>query len=222
MKTLFSIFALVVVLVGVYLFKLHDGSESIKVQGLPWQIETFADGSSQVFGIKPGKSTLADAIAVLGNDAELAIIAKKNERGKLEMYFGHYRAGLITGKMVLQARVDKARLIQWKENAVKVEYMANGLARKYLLDSDSLPSILKSKVQSITFIPAANLDDKLIIARFGKPAEKIKINADLTHYLYPSLGLDIALSASQKDVLQYVEPTDFERLKRPLEHLAKP
>ncbi len=217
----FSLLILVIVALVIYRFSLYDRSTSPKIDGLPWQIEIDSNGTSQVFGIKPGQSSLKDAIAVLGHDAKLAVVAKRNETGKLEMYYGHYHAGLIKGKIVLQAGADKAKLIQWKKAAVRVEYMSSGVARKYLLDSDNLSSILQSTVQSITFIPATSLDEAVVIARFGQPAEKIRVNANLTHYLYPALGLDIAVSADRKEVLQYVNPRDFERLRKPLENLVK-
>lgn len=186
------------------------------VEGLPWQIEVHDDGVTEVFGIMPGVSTLADAIATLGDDIELAVIAATDETGTLEMYYGHYRAGLITGKMILQASSSDEQLEQWKHEAVKVDYMPSGKARKYLLDSGSLPEILRSSISSITFIPAVNLDEDIILARFGKAEQVVRVNEQLVHYLYPAKGLDIALSDGQKDVLQYVKPSDFKRLEQPL------
>lgn len=216
MKIFFISFALLAILLAVYPFVFDASESSQKVEGLPWQIDLAVDGASTVFGVTPGKSSLADAVSVLGNDAQLAIVESKGEEGTLEMYFAHYRAGLISGKMILQADVAPEILEVWKQAAVHVDYMQSGLARKYTLDSDDLPAILESVVQNITFIPAVNLDAAIVLGRFGEPQEKIMVNETLTHYLYPSLGLDIALSSEQKDVLQYVSPDQFSRLRQPL------
>ncbi len=216
MKVFFTLFAVLAIFLAAYPFVFDTEGGAERLTGLPWQIEVGADGGSRVFGIAPGSSSFAEVIAVLGDDAELAIVAAKGETGTLEMYFGHYRSGLISGKMILQAAVSPDLLEHWKQTAVKVDYMPSGMARKYILDSDELPAILESVVQNITFIPAVNLDEETILARFGTPEERMQINEQLTHYLYPALGLDIALSGQQKDVLQYVTPADFERLRTPL------
>jgi len=217
MKLFFSLFALGIAVLLVYDFMFPHKNAPVMVQRLPWQITVLADGSTEVFGLKPGASTLADAISILGNDAQLAIIAGREEVGTLEMYYGHYRASLITGKIILQAKVNNKQLEKWKREAVKVDYMSSGKARKYLLDSDQLPEILHSTIESITFIPATNLDESIIAARFGKAGSIIRVNKKLVHYLYPGKGLDIALSENQKDVLQYVNPADFQQLEQPLQ-----
>jgi len=216
MKVFFISFALLAVLLAVYPFVFDHSEPGEKVEGFPWQIDIGVNGASTVFGVTLGKSSLADAAGALGDDAQLAIVESKGETGTLEMYFGHYRAGLISGKMILQADVAPETLDTWKQTAVKVDYMKSGLARKYTLDSDNLPLILQSVVQNITFIPTVNLDEAIVLGRFGEPQEKIMVNDTLTHYLYPSLGLDVALSSEQKDVLQYVSPDQFSRLRRPL------
>jgi len=117
---------------------------------------------------------------------------------------------------VLQAEASDRQIEQWKQDAVRVEYMPSGKARQYLLDVDHQPAILQSHIGSITFIPAVNLDQAIIRARFGQAEKVIRVNDKLVHYLYPSKGVDIALSDDQKDVIQYVQPADFQRLVQPL------
>ena len=40
------------------------------------------------------------------------------------------------------------------------------------------------------------------------------------HWLYPKLGLDIALDSNSKGVLQYVLPKDFAALVQPLREMT--
>jgi len=214
-KIFFALFFLLAALLAVYPFL--DQSKSTEIlTGLPWQIEILADGSTQVFGLHIGTSRLSDAIKVLGNDMDLAVIAATDEPGNLEMYYGHYKAGLLSGKLVLQTRAKKQDIKRWRDNSPKFEYMASGLAKKHILLENDLPQVLNERIVSLTFIPAVNLDEKVILARFGEPDQRIQ-SAGVEHYLYPAKGLDIALHESSKEVLQYVKPEAFQKLIEPLQ-----
>jgi len=90
------------------------------------------------------------------------------------------------------------------------------LAKKYFLSEDDLSQVLDEVIVGLTFIPAVNLDDKVILARFGVPDRLIQL-AGVTHFLYPTKGLDIALHENSKEVLQYVLPADFQQLVEPLQ-----
>jgi uncharacterized protein YjeT (DUF2065 family) len=225
-KTFFIAFALLMVVLAIYPF-LDPSENNESVTGLPWQIDLLPDGSTRVFGLQPGVSTLGDAQALLGDDNELAIVSTTGEAatektvteddaGSLEMYYGHYRAGLLSGKLVLLSQANRSKLEQWRENAAKSAYMGSGKAKKYSLSSDDLPQALAETIVAITFIPAVNLDEEVILARFGQPEQRIETDG-VMHFLYPTQGLDIALHARSKEVLQYVAPTDFQRLLEPLQ-----
>jgi hypothetical protein len=56
----------------------------------------------------------------------------------------------------------------------------------------------------------------MITQRFGQPAERIKAGTTFEHLLYPDRGLDIRLDTEGKEVLQYVAPRDFTRIREPL------
>lgn len=210
-------FGLLAVLLAVYPF-LDQSEKTEALSGLPWQIDVLADGSTEVFGLRIGVSRLADAIEKLGSDMDLAIVAATDraEVGSLEMYYGHYRAGLLSGKLVLQTDIDEQRIKRWRDNAPRSEYMASGRAKKYMLSPDDLIQVLGEVIVGLTFIPAVNLDEAVILARFGKPEKRIQL-AGVTHFLYPEKGIDIALHGDSKEVLQYVKPEDFQQLVVPLE-----
>lgn len=214
MKTFFALFVLLAVALAIYPF-LNSSENSGTVTGLPWQITVQPDGSSKVFGLHIGHSRLSDAYEILGDDMELAIIAATDETGELEMYYGHYQAGLLSGKLVLQTSASDLDIKRWRENAAKAEYMASGRAKKYILSDADSTQVLQEIITGITFIPAVNLDEEVILARFGQPEKQLK-QAEATHYLYPDKGLDIALYKEAKEVLQYVSPAAFSQLSRPL------
>jgi hypothetical protein len=186
-----------------------------KLTGMPWQIEILPDGHSKVFGLIPGKTTLREAIAVLGTDNELAIVENKTSTS-LEMYFSHYQAGPLSAKLVLAAKTDPADIQQWKQRAIKKDYIGMGKAKKYTLATADRDAALNSVLRAIAFIPAVNLDDDIVRKRFGEPKETIGAEPDVTYYLYPKQGLSITLSPKAKEVLQYVAPPDFASLRAPL------
>jgi len=219
MKIFFVLFALVAVLLAAYPF-LFQSEKSEVLTGLPWQIEVLDDGSTKVFGLQPGKSRLSDALEILGADMDMAIIAASGELasddpGSLEMYYGHYKAGLLSGKLVLQTNASEQDIKRWRENSPKFEYMPTGLAKKHILLDSDLEQALEKTIISLTFIPAVNLDEEVILARFGEPEKRIQF-VGVTHYLYPKKGLDIALHAESKEVMQYVAPDAFQQLIQPL------
>lgn len=213
-KTFFALFVLLVVALAIYPF-LNPPENGDTVTGLPWQIEILPDGTSQVFGLHIGSSRLSDAFDIHGDDMELAIIAATDEIGKLEMYYGHYQAGLLSGKLVLHTGSSEQNIKRWRENAAKSEYMASGQAKKYILSDDDSVQVMQEVITGITFLPAVNLDEAVILARFGEP-EKHIVQPEATHYLYPAKGLDIVLYEEAKEVLQYVSPDAFQQLTRPL------
>ena len=195
---------------------MDQSEDADTLTGLPWQIEILPDGTTQVFALHIGVSRLSDAYQMLGSDMELAIVAASDELGNLEMYYGHYQAGLLSGKLVLQTSASEHDLKVWRDNAAKSEYMASGLAKKYTLSENYLSQVLDEVITAITFIPAVNLDEEVILARFGVPDHRIELDG-VTHFLYAAKGLDVALHDHSKEVIQYVSPASFQQLLQPLQ-----
>jgi len=191
----------------------------VGVTGLPWQIVLLPDGSTKVFGLSPGRTTLGEAAARLGEDMELAVMVAKGETGSLEMYYGQYRAGLLSAKLVLGADMDVETLKSMRENAAQKEVLPSG-AKKYVLNQQDHEKAYRAVIQTIAYIPAVDLDHDIIIKRFGEPEEVIQADNQAVHYLYPAKGLDVMLSSEGKEVLQYVVPNEFKRLREPLDQHA--
>jgi hypothetical protein len=218
MRRLLPVILVVILAIALVIYySLNEVKEAppAKLTGMPWQIEILPDGHSKVFGLVPGKTTLREAIAVLGTDNELAIVENKTSTS-LEMYFSHYQAGPLSAKLVLAAKTDPADIQQWKQRAIKKDYIGMGKAKKYTLATADLDAALNSVLRAIAFIPAVNLDDDIVRKRFGEPKETIGAEPDVTYYLYPKQGLSITLSPKAKEVLQYVAPPDFASLRAPL------
>ena len=204
MKSFFFVLALLAVVLAFYPFLDRSGDSAV-ITGLPWQIEVLPDGSTKVFALHLGNSRLSDAVKLLGDDMEVAIIAASDEIGSLEMYFRSYRVGLLSGKIVLKTDASESNIKDWRHNAIKSDYVATGRAKKYILSEKDLEKAMDEVVTGITFIPSVNLDAEVIYARFGEPDIR-EIQDGAEHFIYLRQGLDIALFKDAKEVLQYVVP----------------
>jgi len=201
----FIVLTVLLVVTGLTACSNDTQYDSEPVTGYPWQIERLPDGTTRVFGIVPGQTTLDVAMAQLGDDNELAIIAAPGETGSLEVYYSHYTAGLIEGKLILVADIEPDTLASMQMRARR-----KAGTHRLLLDEGDLPTARRAAVRAITFMPTFDLDAEITRARFGLPAEVLPVSAQEQHLLYPESGLDIVLNADGKDVLQYLSPEDFD------------
>jgi hypothetical protein len=201
----FIVLTVLLVVTGLTACSNDTQNDSELVTGYPWQIERQPDGTTRVFGIVPGQTTLDVAMAQLGDDNELAIIAAPGETGSLEVYYSHYTAGLIEGKLILVADIEPDTLASMQMRARR-----KAGTHRLLLDEGDLPTARRAAVRAITFMPTFDLDEEITRARFGLPAEVLPVSAQEQHLLYPESGLDIVLNADGKDVLQYLSPEDFD------------
>jgi len=214
MRRFLPTFLIIILVLAIYPFLGRD-EEPVRAVGLPWQIDILPNGSTRVFGLTPGRTTLGQAVVLLGRDMELAVMVAEGETGSLEMFYSHYRSGLLSAKLVLGAELDAAAVKRMRGNAVRRDVLKSG-THKYVVSEQDHEAAFDAVIQSIAFIPATNLDHEMIINRFGEPEEVITMDNQVMHYLYPAKGLDVVLSEQAKDVLQYVAPDQFARLRQPL------
>jgi hypothetical protein len=218
MKTALIVFVLVVLaLVLPFFIPAKKPAEGADIN-LPWQITVDEAGNSEVFGLTPGKSTLADARARFGNDFEVAIIAAPDEDGALEAYYPMVLLGSVQVRLIFT--LESTDIAAMRERAIKREYMESS-TRKITLHPDDEAKAKQAIIRAITLIPNASLDEAIILERFGKATEVLPESETLTHYLYPEKGLDVVLDKKGKEILHYVVPAKFEeQIRTPLEKVT--
>jgi len=215
-KSILILVALAAIILAATLLRpTTDERGTQAITGLPWQIEILPDGHSRVFGLTLGASTLGAARERFGTDMEVAVIAAPGEPGSLEAYYNQVTAGVLTGKMILTAAVDQESVERMRKRAVKKQHMESS-TRKFALGPDDLAQAYDSPIESITFIPSASFDADIALRHFGQPAERIRTSARVENLLYPAKGLALTLDSEGKEVLQYVTPRQFARLRDPL------
>jgi hypothetical protein len=216
MKTALAILAAITLLVLLLTFMAPAPERPAPAAtDLPWQIEVQPDGSSRVFGLALGHATLDDARSRLGAEPQVAVVTAPGEAGSLEAYFETVSFGPLTGKMVLTLEASRADIERMRGRAVKTEFM-DSTTRKATLASEDLSGAGRAAIRSIAFIPSAHLEEATVLQRFGAPAERLRDGEHVEHFLYPAKGLDVVIDRTGKEVLQYVAPRDFSRLRQPL------
>lgn len=179
---------------------------------MPWDIEALAGGESRVFGLHLPTATLGEAIKRLGSDMEIALMQQAGQPAALEAYYSRIHAGPLTGSMILALAANEEQLAALQQRARKPQILQSG-AKKQALAAEDRDSALALPIRGISFLPAASLDAELAIARFGRPDERVRLSETVEQLLYASKGLSITLDDKGKDVLQYVAPRDFARLR---------
>lgn len=190
-----------------------DGSDP--ESNLPWQITLDAQGGSRVFGLQPGVSTLGEVRRRLGDEIEVAIIAGPDELGALEAYYAQVPLGFVLARMIVTVDATNELISTMRERALKAKHMES-MTRKITLQADDSVAAELLPIKAISIIPTVNLDEATIIQRFGPPGERIVLSETRIHLLYPKQGLDVLVDKDGKELLQYVAPRHFARLREPL------
>lgn len=176
---------------------------------LPWQIETFADGSSQVFGLRLGQSLLADAVERLGPYEEIALFEAKDGSRSLEAFFGTVSFGPLKAKVVAGLQASAQELTELASRSGERKGSPSGDWKLYL-DPADLQAQLSRPLAVLTYIPSySGLEADFFRARLGEPAARLTVDEESVKWFYPDKGLSLLLDAKGKEVLEYVAPRDF-------------
>ena len=192
---------------------INDKRYQITPDNLPWQINITETGDSNVFGITLNKTTMREAFQTLKVFPETALFAHKSGRKSLEAYISSVSMSGLTAKVILEYDANDETLQRYIEGSIDREGMPSG-AFKYKLNEKDLLEAMQTPVKSISYIPYAQFDDEIIMQRFGLAAETVTIDEQSSILLFPTLGLSIAYNQEEKEILQYVAPENFGRLKQ--------
>ena len=187
---------------------------------LPWQIEKTASGSTRVFGLEPGSSTLAEVQQRFREVYKVNMFVREDGEKVVEVYFDSITLSGLRARVILVMDLTPEQLSGFYERGERIATMSsNRDTRKVTLTDSDLQSLAAMPFASLTYLPKSNLNAELVEARFGQPAERIREKGTeeiVEHWLYPQLGLDLALHEKGKEVLQYVQPSRFESVRKPL------
>ena len=204
---------LIAMVIGIYLSSFKNIESHA---GFPWQIERLESGKTRVFNIVMGETALIDAEKQFKTVAELTLFSDTADNLSVEAFFGDVKIAGLKSKMVMLIDLSQQQMQQMYQRGARISTLGSG-TRKVTLSSADIQQVRQSAIASITYLPSIHLDAELIEKRFGEPAEKITDSqSGAVHWLYPSIGVDIVLSESDKEVIQYVLPEKFDGLVQPL------
>lgn len=169
----------------------------------PWDVSVFDDGGVSVFGIRTGVTTAREVMRLMNAEPQLSLFVSGGGSLKtLEAFYGKVRPGGYQGKMVVNLGAPEGWMARAMGRAARVSPTAGG-DRKYTLSSDDYRMAMDFPVVAVTFIPAVDLDEATIRARFGKPDRVVKSGGSVADWHYPAKGLVIAVDGEGREALEY-------------------
>ncbi len=210
-----------IVLVGSLLFLLValliPSRAPDKNPKLPWDVVVDSAGSSSVFGLQLGHSTMADARTLLADIGETNMLISHDGTKTVETFFKSVILSGLKADFVMTLRLEPEVVEAIYQRGIRIGSLESGI-KKVELSSNDIDLVTNAPIVHITYLPKTDLDEERIRPLFGDPEQVIaEPESGITHWLYPSIGLDIAIDPQRKEVFQYVNPADFQQILEPLQ-----
>jgi hypothetical protein len=188
---------------------------------LPWHIKLDASGTTKVFDLTLGQSTMGDALKIFGDDGKINIFVSPEKVTSIEAFFDHVVLSGLHADVILNLSLDPEKLNAMYLRGVRQSELDSG-TKKVTISSADMATAENATIQQITYLPSANLESDVINKLFGKPDSIIKEESEVEHWLYPKMGLAIVLNPHGKEVFQYVKPARFAEVIKPLQEMKQP
>lgn len=196
-------------LVGFWLFG-PTPTQPKRMVDLPWQIETFEDGTSKVFGIHLYNTKLEQLIAKYGAMEGIALFVDKQGRMSMEVFFHKVKTGPLLAKLVVTLEVPEEEMKAMAERALTSESTAVGDSKLILAEADKGAQGHRV-IKALAYIPSyRRLDAPFFRQRFGEPASWKRIDEHTVQWFYPDRGLSIRIDAEAGEVMEYEAPKDYD------------
>jgi len=189
---------------------------TVEMKNLPWQVSLNEAGQVEVFGVTLGKSTLTEAVNQWQTEARVALFESPEGELSLEGYFGRVKLGPFSTHLVVRLEVPPESMEAFVAGRVKRAPMPSGVKR-YKLKSTHVRQAYELLVAEITYIPIVSSDDEWLIKYFGEPVERQDLSEGRSLWFYPEKGVVIVLDENDKEVFQYFNPKNYQRVRARLE-----
>lgn len=178
-----------------------------------WGSHVNEQGQLNVLGVVLGSTTLKQAEAALYTQSERALFIELGEDGKpiKEAVEAYFPTSPDRAKIVLELVANAELIDRIKKRSYKAKAFPSG-SMKIEIAPDETAMLEDLVARSITYIPPISLTVEMMAQQFGAADQELRDVDGNLHLLYPAIGLDAVIPASGKSLLQFVPPTDFERL----------
>lgn len=212
-KIILGVIALIVGAIGALL--LVPSKPTDTPDSLPWNISHPTPGTSRVFGITLGKTSLGETEKIFKEQTEVSLFKTTEGKMLVEAFFDELNFNGLKAKFVLTVALPPEELTGMFNRGLRMNSTPSG--KRITLTPDDLARVRTAPVASVTYLPTVKLEEAIIAKRFGEPAERIRENkSGAIHWLYPQHGLDVVPGGKEKPLLQYLPPKDFELVRAPL------
>lgn len=214
-KILLGVIAFAALALSIALMLPEDTTTVNDGDTLPWNIAHPTPYTTRVLGVTLGESTLEQAELKFEEAAVVSMFQSADSKLAVEAFFEEVNLNGLKAKIVLTMEIPSFELPGIFDRGLRMNTTTSG--KRITLSTDDLARVRRSPIASLTYLPAVRLDEAVLIKRFGEPAQRVReTKSGAIHWLYPQHGLDITLGGDEKPLLQYLSPTNFERLRSPL------
>ncbi|MET0067913.1 MAG: hypothetical protein ABW076_16335 [Candidatus Thiodiazotropha sp.] len=195
---------------------LPGGRKADSDPKLPWDIE-ITEQQVRVFGLTLDQSRLQSARDTFQDHGKLNIFVSDEGVPALEAYFERVFLSGLRADIILTLKTDPSLLAQMMERGSRISRTSDTI-HKIALSTEDQMLAADLPIELINYVPAANLDEALILRLFGEPADKIvETETGIAQWVYPGKGLSIGLNPEGKELLQYMPLNQVDALIQQIE-----
>lgn len=187
-----------------------DQKESVpELDYQPWQVDRLDNGTSRVFGITLGKTTVQEANQIFANFAETRLNTEDPDRTGTQIQLNAYHDQLIFNGQIasvkLRYKLNSKQLQSLYENAILFHSDAAQKSDKdYLtVDTEEEISLLNTPIDCITFIPATRYTEESIREHLGDAIDTKQLEDGRRILNYPDKGLKIIITPGKSEQFIY-------------------
>jgi len=189
------------VIYGVFYLSTRD-VEIPDNQAMPWQSYINDQGKTVVFGLTMGKSTLAESMRLFGTEVKASLFEDIDQKKTLEVFFSSTKVGGISAKVILNLALTNQQFDYLNNNIKESEVMPTG-NKKTSFNKAGEASMFALPIESLTFIPSADLLPDTITGLFKQPESVNLIESGVEYWRYPGKGLRIIVDQENKEILEF-------------------
>jgi len=189
------------VIYGVFYLSTRD-VEIPDNQAMPWQSYINDQGKTVVFGLIMGKSTLAESMRLFGTEVKASLFEDIDQKKTLEVFFSSTKVGGISAKVILNLALTNQQFDYLNNNIKESEVMPTG-NKKTSFNKAGEASMFALPIESLTFIPSADLLPDTITGLFKQPESVNLIESGVEYWRYPGKGLRIIVDQENKEILEF-------------------
>jgi len=133
------------------------------------------------------------------------LFEEDNNKKDLEVFFSSTKVGGISAKVILNLDLNNQQFAYLNNNIKETEALSID-TKKISFNQAGESSMFALTINSLTFIPRADLSADTLIGLFKKPARVDLVESGIEYWYYPSKGLRIIVDTENKEILEFYTP----------------